>query len=184
MVAIIVRSAHRLTHLVNALLDAVRTGFRRVPLRHARVDLATLTRSVLEQLAQSAERAGCTVLIDAESPVVGLWDEAGVQQILTNLLTNAMKFGAGHPVEVAVSRRDDRARVTVRDHGPGIDPIELPRLFDRFERGVSTRSFGGLGLGLYIARGIAEAHGGTVHAQSERGHGATFTLELPLSHDE
>ena len=180
MLDVVVRSARRLTHLVNALLDAVRTGYRRVPLRYEELDLAALARSVVEQLEQSAERAGCTLAVDAEAPVIGLWDEAGIEQVLTNLVTNAIKFGAGRPIEVAVTKLDERARVTVRDHGPGIDPAELPRLFNRFERGVSTRSYGGLGLGLYIARGIAEAHGGTLSAESEPGAGATFTLELPV----
>lgn len=181
MLEVVVRSARRLTHLVDALLDAVRTGFRRVPLNYEEVDLAALARSVVEQLGQSAERAGCTMLLDAEAPLVGWWDEASLEQVLTNLLANALKFGAGHPIEITVGGIDGRACVAVRDHGPGIDPAELPRLFDRFERGVSTRSFGGLGLGLYIARGIAEAHGGTLQAKSEPGAGATFTLELPLT---
>lgn len=181
MLRVILRSTQRLGHLVNGLLEAVRTGFRRAPIAYRHVDLAALARSVVEQLGESAERAGCRVSLDAPASVCGLWDEAGVEQVLTNLLSNAMKFGAGEPIAVEVARVGDRARVTVRDHGPGLDPAELPRLFDRFQRGVSARSYGGLGLGLYIAREIAEAHGGTLTAESEPGHGASFTLELPLT---
>lgn len=177
----IVRNTQRLTQLVNALLDAVRTGFRRVPMTYRHVDLIALTRAVMEEQQESAERAGTQVSLSADAPVFGLWDEGAIEQVLANLLSNAIKFGAGKPVEVTVAQLEDRARVTVRDHGPGIEPEELPRIFARFERGVSRRSYGGLGLGLYIARGIAEAHGGALRAESQLGQGATFTLDLPLA---
>jgi signal transduction histidine kinase len=104
-----------------------------------------------------------------------------MEQVVTNLLTNAMKFGAGKVVEVAVSPTPDgRAQLVVRDHGVGIAPADLERIFERFERARTTQKFPGLGLGLYIVRQIVEAHGGTIHAQSEIGAGATFTVDLPV----
>jgi len=94
---------------------------------------------------------------------------------------NALKFGAGKPVEVFVFGAQGNATLVVRDHGIGIDPAEQARIFDRFERAVSTRHYGGLGLGLYVSRRIVEAHGGTIRVASRPGDGATFTVELPRS---
>lgn len=99
---------------------------------------------------------------------------------MTNLVKNAINFGAGRPIEVRVTADDGTARVVVRDHGPGVAKEDLDRIFERFERASPGPPAGGLGLGLFIARGIAEAHGGSVHASSELGRGATFVVELPL----
>jgi signal transduction histidine kinase len=95
-----------------------------------------------------------------------------LEQVLTNLMTNALKYGVGHPVELHVTASGARAHWSIRDHGIGIAPEDLERIFGRFERAVSTRQYGGLGLGLYISRAIARALGGDIHVE--------FTLELPL----
>lgn len=97
----------------------------------------------------------------------------------TNLLANAIKFGDGKPIEAAVELVDGRARLTVRDHGIGILPDRLPRIFERFERAVSARQYGGLGLGLYIVKSIVDALGGSVVVDSTVGEGSLFTVELP-----
>jgi signal transduction histidine kinase len=107
-----------------------------------------------------------------------------LEQILSNLLSNAIKYGSGKPIEVDVRDTGGTVRVAVTDHGIGIETETLGRLFHRFERGVSPRHYGGLGLGLFIARRFAEAHGGTIVAQSEPGVGSTFTLVLPRSRTE
>jgi signal transduction histidine kinase len=99
--------------------------------------------------------------------------------VIVGLLENALKFGAGRPVVVTLRREGDRAHVTVRDQGIGI-PVEVQdRLFGRFERAVPARHFGGLGLGLFRARRVVEAHGGTIRLVSEAGRGATFVIDLP-----
>jgi signal transduction histidine kinase len=110
---------------------------------------------------------------------VGRWDRLRLEQVVTNLLSNALKYGAGQPVCVRVEAEGRLARLTVKDCGIGISAADLPRIFERFERAVSDRHYGGLGLGLYITRQIVEAFGGSVTATSEPGRGSTFVLELP-----
>jgi signal transduction histidine kinase len=102
-----------------------------------------------------------------------------VEQILTNLLSNAVKYGAGSPIDVHLEVSEDTVRLTVRDRGIGIATDHQARIFERFERAVSARHFGGLGLGLYIARQIVNAHGGEIGVRSSPGEGSTFTVVLP-----
>ena len=102
-------------------------------------------------------------------------------QLISNLLSNACKYGAGKPIEVSVEPLAERARLTVSDHGIGIPTADLERIFQPFERAVSFRHYGGLGLGLYITRQVVEAHGGSIQVQSELGRGSTFVVELPLA---
>jgi signal transduction histidine kinase len=104
--------------------------------------------------------------------------------VVTNLVINAAKFGAGKPIEIRIERSGADARLAVTDHGIGIDPARRPYVFDRFERAVPSSRYGGLGLGLYIARSIIIAHGGTITVESEPGAGSTFTVTLPCSEPE
>jgi signal transduction histidine kinase len=110
----------------------------------------------------------------------GRWDRLRIEQVASNLLGNAIKYGKGRPIDVFVSSSEIGARLVVRDHGGGIAAEDQARIFNRFERVRSTKSSGGLGLGLYIARQIVDAHGGTIQVKSEPGEGATFTVDLPL----
>jgi signal transduction histidine kinase len=96
-------------------------------------------------------------------------------------VSNAAKFGAGKPIEIRIERLGADVQLTVTDHGIGIDPARRPFVFDRFERAVPSSRYGGLGLGLYIARSIVVAHGGTITVDSELGTGTTFTVTLPCS---
>ena len=99
--------------------------------------------------------------------------------MIDNLISNAVKYGAGKPVEVQLSENGERVVLEVRDHGIGINPADQRRVFERFERAVSRRRFGGFGLGLWITRKVIEAHGGTIQLMSEPGLGSTFRVELP-----
>ena len=98
---------------------------------------------------------------------------------MTNLLANAIKFGAGRPIEVMVRDAGQAVELQVRDHGIGIAADRLPKIFDRFERAVSSTHYGGLGLGLYLARSIVESHGGAITVESRVDEGSTFTVRLP-----
>ncbi|KFE62377.1 ATP-binding protein [Hyalangium minutum] len=178
---VIRRQVARLEALVASLLDVGRLSAGRLELELSEVDMGALLREVLERLGDLFERAGCPVEVEAEPEVRGRWDSGRLDQVMVNLLTNAAKYGAGQPVHVRVEREGDSARLTVRDEGIGIAPEVLPRIFGRFERGVSERQYGGLGLGLYISRELARAMGGEVRVHSRLGEGATFTLELPLA---
>jgi PAS domain S-box-containing protein len=174
------RQVERLESLVASLLDVGRLSEGRLSLELGEVELHALAREVLERLAEVFERAGCEVHLEAPESVHGRWDAQRLDQVLVNLLTNAAKYGAGRPVHVRVEEIGAFARLTVRDEGIGITPEALPRLFGRFERAVSDRQYGGLGLGLYISRQLVEAMGGRVSVDSQLGEGATFTVELPL----
>ena len=120
------------------------------------------------------------VLRFAEPPVAGVWDRPSLETAVANVVSNAVKFGAGKPIEVDVGGSGDRAIVRVRDHGIGIPAGDQRRIFERFERAVSERHFGGFGLGLWVARKAVEAHGGTLQVKSSEGDGSEFTVELPL----
>jgi signal transduction histidine kinase len=174
-----VKQVARLARLVDSLLDVGRIHSGRLELAREPVRLDELVRTTTERFREQFERAGCTLLLRLEDDVVGEWDRLRIEQVLTNLLSNAAKFGAGRPIEVEVSRAGSRALLRVRDHGVGMDAQALSRIFGRFEQAVSPREYGGLGLGLYLAKEIVEAHGGQLHATSRPGEGATFTVELP-----
>jgi PAS domain S-box-containing protein len=174
------RQANRLAVLVDGLLDVARTSLGRLTLELDEVDLVTIARDVIEQYTVQAQSAGCSIQLETEPQVVGCWDRARLEQVVTNLVTNSIKYGGGHPIEVCVTSADGWARLVVRDHGIGIHPEDVIRVFARFERAVSSKHYGGLGLGLYIARQIAEAHGGTIDVASEVDHGATFTVNLRI----
>jgi PAS domain S-box-containing protein len=173
------RQCRRIAVLVNELLDVSRLRLGRLDLRHEELDLAEVARDTVAHLLEEGIRLGSAIVVAAPEPVPGRWDRVRLEQVITNLLSNALKFGQGKPVTVSVSADGDWARVTVRDEGIGIERADQARVFERFERAVSPHHFGGLGLGLYISREIVQAHGGVIRLQSEPGAGTTFTVELP-----
>jgi signal transduction histidine kinase len=173
--------AQRLERLVGELLDVSRLSSGQLVLELEEVDLAGLAREVTERLGEQAQRAGCALTVSGpEAPVVGRWDRLRVDQVLTNLLANAFKYGVGKPIELRLERVGPAARVVVRDHGIGIAAADQARIFERFERAVSDSHYGGLGLGLWICRQIVEALGGTIAVESALGQGSTFVVMLPL----
>jgi PAS domain S-box-containing protein len=174
------RPAERLHQLVNNLLDVSRIRAGRLALEHETVDFAALLQDVVARAEADAAGAGCQLVLRAESPVVGRWDRLRLEQVVTNLLSNALKYGAAHPVELSVLQDGSTARLTVKDHGIGIAPESQARIFQRFERAVSERHYGGFGLGLWIVRQIVESLGGEIRVESLPGQGATFTVSLPL----
>ncbi|MBN1209986.1 MAG: AAA family ATPase [Myxococcaceae bacterium] len=175
------RQTQRLKGLIGELLDVSRIQAGRLHLQREEMDLAEVARGVAERFGDTLRQAHCPFLLRADTPVVGRWDRLRLEQVITNLLSNAAKFGAGKPIELSVGARDGTALLVVRDHGIGIAPDSLPRIFGRFERAVSTSKYGGLGLGLFIVREIVSALGGEVGVESTVGYGTTFTVKLPCS---
>jgi signal transduction histidine kinase len=169
----------RLEQLTSELLDVTRIEQGRLVLNLADVALDAIARQSVEQLEPDLLAAGTPVSIECAAPIYGRWDPSRLDQVVTNLVVNASKFGAGKPIEIRIERDGDSARLAVIDRGIGIDPARRPYVFDRFERAVSSSSYGGLGLGLYIARSIIVAHGGTIGVESEVGAGSKFTVTLP-----
>lgn len=108
-------------------------------------------------------------------------DRLRIEQVITNLLVNALKYGQGKPIKIAVGREGALAVIAIRDQGIGIEPAEQTRIFQRFERAVSSRAFGGLGLGLWITQQIVDVHGGRLSVESAPGRGSTFRVELPAT---
>jgi two-component system sensor kinase FixL len=173
------RQTRRITLLVNELLDVSRMRLGRLELKLEDMDLSEVAREALAGLREELERTGSRIALRADRPASGRWDRLRIEQVITNLLVNAVKFGEGKPIALAVDVDDGLARLTVADQGIGIAPEHQERVFGRFERAVPSQHFGGLGLGLYIAREIVEAHGGTIRLASAPGSGSTFTVELP-----
>lgn len=174
------RQTLRLNRLIDNLLEVSRIAAGRLQPELERVDLGALAREVASRGEDDLRRANCTLHIETDEGVIGEWDPMRLEQVVSNLLSNAAKYGAGKPVELEVKRRGQFAHIVVRDHGIGIAPEDQPRIFERFERLVSRRQGGGLGLGLWIARQITEAMGGTIRLVSALGSGSMFVVELPL----
>jgi signal transduction histidine kinase len=174
------RNATRLSKLVDELLDVTRITSGRLQLSREPLDLGELVDEVIQGANEQIERARTSVRCRVAESVRGVWDRHRLEQVAMNLLSNALKYGGEQPIDVALGSADGHAVLSVRDYGIGVPEADQRRIFGRFERAVSTRNFGGLGLGLWIAREIVEAHGGTISVCSERGKGAEFTVRLPL----
>lgn len=174
------RQVRKLSELVAELLDVSGMTSGKLRLVLEPVDLGTVVRDVAARYRPRAEKASC--LLDVEAPgVTGRWDELRLEQVVTNLIENAIAFGPGKTIRIRLQATSEKARLTVRDEGIGITPNDQSRIFERFERAVSSRNHGGFGLGLHICRTIVEALDGTISVQSEPGRGSIFTVELPLS---
>ncbi len=177
------RQLTRLSSLVDSLLDVSTLTAGRLELELSEVDLVQLVRETLDRMHDVFAQAGSKVALHAPSePILGCWDAARLEQVLMNLLGNAARYGRGRPVHVELSTDNAHAFLRVRDEGIGIAPEDRERIFGRFERAVSQRHYGGMGLGLYITRQLVEALGGEVRVESEVERGSTFEVRLPLSH--
>ena len=175
------RHVGRLTDLVNALLDVSRASAGRLQLELSDVDLVALVREVTTRFQPDLANAHSLLSMQLPDALVGRWDPMRLDQIVTNFLSNAVKYGAGKPIELGVRSEGGRAILTVRDHGIGIAAADQRRIFERYGRAVSAEHYGGLGLGLWIVRVYVDAMGGSIHVASEPGRGSQFTVELPLA---
>jgi signal transduction histidine kinase len=176
------RQVNRLSRLVDDMLDISRIQTKKLALIPEQVNLCELVQDVVDRLSDQFVSVGGEPpsLILCEQ-AVGNWDRMRIEQVVINLLTNALRYGRGKRVEVRIQVEGGSAHLFVKDQGIGISKEAQTKIFDRFERAVSSNEVSGLGLGLYISRQIVEAHGGTIRVESELGQGATFEVVLPLS---
>jgi PAS domain S-box-containing protein len=176
------RMTLRLNHMIEQLLDATRlSAGRQLELEPEELDLGALTHQVVARFEMEIDAAKSPVNVLVPGPVVGRWDRSRLDQVITNLISNAIKYGRGQPVEVAIDCvRPDLARLSVRDHGIGIAPTDQGLLFRPFRRLHRTHHYQGFGLGLFIVAEIVRAHGGEIRVESEPEKGARFTVELPM----
>lgn len=170
----------RLVTLVHKMLDSTRLSSGDLELEFENFDLSAMVQDLLRQLKPAFERAGCELTYSAMSSAQGWWDRTRVEEILVNLVNNALKYGAGRPIEVSVSTNETHARLAVRDQGIGIADEDQARIFKQFERVASSKKRDSLGLGLFIVQQIVKAHGGSIHVESTLGCGSEFIVELPL----
>ena len=169
----------RLTGLINRLLDVSRVAAGKLQLEPSELDLVELAARVLAGDREEIEASGSTVRLEAPAELKGRWDRMRVEQVVTNLLANALKYGERKPVVVRIRADASRVSIEVQDQGVGIAPADQERIFDRFERAVSSSNYSGLGLGLWITRQIVEAMGGSIRVESALGSGSSFVVDLP-----
>ncbi|MFO3672861.1 ATP-binding protein [Pseudomonas protegens] len=174
------RQIKSLIRLIEDMLDISRIRTGKLSIRPSRFDLAQLVRGLVENFAPQVEAAQSSLSLQADQPLEGNWDEFRIEQVVSNLLTNALRYGAKSPIEVRVYAQDGEARVEVRDHGIGISEDNQKRIFQQFERVSANHVAAGLGLGLFISEQIVTAHGGAISVESRIGEGALFRVSLPL----
>lgn len=174
------RQIQSLIRLIEDMLDVSRIRTGKLSIRPSQFDLTQLVANLLDNFAPQIAAAECSVSLHATEPVVGTWDEFRVEQVIANLVSNALRYGGRGPIEVSVYAHKGAALVEVRDHGIGISKENQARIFQQFERVSATHVVAGLGLGLFISEQIVAAHGGSITVQSALGEGSTFTVSLPL----
>ena len=175
------RQIQSLIRLIEDMLDVSRIRTGKLSIRPGQFDLSHLVSTLVETFAPQISAAQSSVNLNAESPVVGLWDEFRIEQVVSNLLTNALRYGAKSPIDVSVYVEGENAIVEVRDQGIGISEENQQRIFQQFERVSAKHAVAGLGLGLFISEQIVAAHGGNITVQSALGEGAVFRVSLPLA---
>jgi signal transduction histidine kinase len=173
------RQIKAMIRLIDDMLDVSRMRSGQLSIRPAQVQLMDLLERVISDLSLQAGATGCKLSLLPHPPVEGCWDEFRIEQVVVNLLTNALRYGGGQPVEVSVQHSDKLVRIDVRDEGKGIASSDLERIFEPYERGARNGEPKGLGLGLYISRQLALSHGGELRVSSKPGEGSTFSLVLP-----
>ncbi len=174
------RALTRLITLIDNLLDVSRINSGKLNLSMEDVNLQEIAEEILERYKYDIQSSGSLVTIDIKQPIIGYFDRLRIEQVFTNLLTNALKYGNKKPVSIEISKERGFAKIIFRDAGMGISVTDFDRIFERFERLTDNTNVAGLGLGLFITKQIVEAHGGTIEVSSKESEGAVFTVLLPL----
>lgn len=182
MVAGLQRLEFAVSHYVrraSTLLDVSRVNTDNLRLEPSTFDMAELVAQTTLHYRLLAERAGSALQCRAQSPVIGTWDRLSAEQVMDNLVSNAIRYGAGEPIVIGLEQAPAGIVLSVRDQGIGIAPEAQARIFERFGQADGGRTNGGFGVGLWLVRRLVEAQGGRVEVHSEPGRGSTFTVRLP-----
>jgi PAS domain S-box-containing protein len=177
------KQINRLSRLVDDMLDISRLTSGKFTFELEETNLNALVYDILTRFAHQLEIAGTPVTVIATSQVVGVWDRYRIEQVVSNLITNAMKYGSRKPITIKLSLEKENALLEIKDNGIGIEIKDHDRIFQQYERAVSASSVSGLGLGLFIVKEIIETHDGSISVESEIGSGSTFKVLLPLKVD-
>jgi two-component system, OmpR family, sensor kinase len=161
------------------LLEITRVNADKVRLEPTTFDMCELVQACAGNYEQIAVRSGSKILCRCDGPVIGTWDRLATEQILDNLLSNAIRYGEGEPVSVEVASDGEQVVLRVTDRGIGIAAADCVRIFERFERARDVPRSGGFGIGLWLSQKLAQAQGGSLEVKSEPGAGSTFIVGLP-----
>ena len=174
------QQSKRLSKMINDLLNLSLITTGKLELEKEKVNLGELVVDVTDRFSQKVEREGAHFNLQIQENVIGNYDKLRIEQAITNLITNAIKYGESKPIDVEVSTDNTVNRIRVTDHGIGIPKTQQERIFERFERGVSNHAYKGLGVGLYITQHIVKTHQGQITLTSKPEQGSTFLIELPM----
>ncbi len=175
------RQSNKLSTLAESLLDVTRIESGKLVLEKKDLNLSLFMTEISGQFSELLEQTQCKLTLDIEPDINGKFSAYSIEQVLTNLMMNAMKYASGKPIGISLRKKDNIVILSVSDQGPGISSESHERIFERFERLQGNSNHQGFGLGLYITKLITEAHHGKVSVQSETGKGSTFIVELPLA---
>jgi signal transduction histidine kinase len=173
------KQADRVEALISRMLTVSIIAAGHIKLDPQNVDLSALASAVIAGMTEAARQANCEVSLQTSGPVKGFWSPEHIEEVVRNLLQNALKFGRDQPVDVEVGADEMHAWLTVKDHGIGIAEADQERIFERFQRAVDPSNYGGFGVGLWISRQLVKASGGEIGVRSKPGQGATFRFSLP-----
>ena len=175
------QQTQRLAKMIGDLLNVSLMSTGRMELDKEKADLSQITKDVIKGLIEKAKKENIEIRLDANGPVPGKFDKMRIEQVIINLMTNAMKYGNQKPIEVKVEKTNTLGKVTITDYGIGIPEKQKEKIFELFERGVRDGQKNGLGVGLYITNQIVKAHKGKLNLESKEGKGSTFSVEIPLN---
>lgn len=180
-ISAILTQVNRLSKLIETILDVARIQYGKVTLELGLVNLAETVALVMDQFSEQLENSRCHVEVKISPEIVGVWDQARIEQILSNLFSNAIKYAPGSQITIHATSSDHKTILSFKDTGRGISKEKQALIFNRFERADAPITVSGLGLGLYICKQIVEALGGTIRVEGQEGQGASFIIELPNS---
>jgi signal transduction histidine kinase len=178
------QQSNRLSKMINDLLNVSLITTGRLELEVEEFDLAEVVREVVDRFSEKIKRESYEITVHAKDSIKGTWDKVRIEQVITNLITNAIKYGDNKPISVTVTKDHSTATIRVVDEGIGIHPDKVSNVFGRFQRAIASNNYQGLGVGLYITHQIVIAHGGKITVESRLGSGSEFTVTLPLQTKE